>query len=133
MTTIIKPTKADLDKLVAPYLKTQPSGLAFAIGYASPQFSPHGSLYFHGDATNQFGQPLTLDGNTPFQLASVSKTFTATLYALLIRFAQSLADGWRLYHSEWTASDQQQSGRNFPRRTGQLHIRAAAGQRHGYQ
>jgi hypothetical protein len=40
MTTIIKPTKADLDKLVAPYLKTQPSGLAFAIGYASPQFSP---------------------------------------------------------------------------------------------
>jgi serine-type D-Ala-D-Ala carboxypeptidase/endopeptidase len=89
MTTIIKPTKADLDKLVAPYLKTQPSGLAFAVGYASPQFSPHGSLYFHGDATNQFGQALTLDGDTPFQLASVSKTFTATLYALLIRSLSS--------------------------------------------
>ncbi len=85
MTTIIEPTKADVDKLVAPYLKTQPSGLAFAIGYASPQFSPHGSLSFHGNATTQFGQALTLDGDTPFQLASVSKTFTATLYALLMR------------------------------------------------
>jgi serine-type D-Ala-D-Ala carboxypeptidase/endopeptidase len=85
MTTIVRPTKADLDKLVAPYLKTQPSGLAFAIGYASPQFSPPGCLYFGGNATNQFGQALAVDGDTPFQLASVSKTFTATLYALLIR------------------------------------------------
>ena len=85
MTKIVRPTKADLDKLVAPYLKTQPSGLAFAIGYASPQFSPDGFLYFGGNAANQFGQTLTLDGDTLFQLASVSKTFTATLYALLIR------------------------------------------------
>ena len=85
MTTIVRPTKADLDKLVAPYLKTQPSGLAFAIGYASPQFSPPGFLYFGGNATNQFGQALAVDGDTPFQLASVSKTFTAMLYALLIR------------------------------------------------
>lgn len=85
MTTIVEPTKADLNKLVERYLKTQSSGLAFAIGYASPQFSPHGYLHFHGNAANQFGQALTIDGDTPFQLASVSKTLTATLYALLIR------------------------------------------------
>jgi serine-type D-Ala-D-Ala carboxypeptidase/endopeptidase len=88
MTTIVMPTSDQLDGLVASYLSAQPEGLAFAIGYASPQYSsPYGFLYFGGNASNQFGQTLTLGANTPFQLASVSKTFTATLYALLIRSA----------------------------------------------
>jgi Beta-lactamase len=88
MTTIIMPTPDQLCALVKPYLDKQPSGLAFAIGYASPQFSsPYGFFYFKGNVSSQFGQTLTLDKNTPFQLASVSKTFTATLYALLVRSA----------------------------------------------
>ena len=44
---------------------------------------------------------------------------------------QRVADGRRLYRSERAASDQRQPGRNFARPAGQLHIRAAAGQRHG--
>jgi D-alanyl-D-alanine-carboxypeptidase/D-alanyl-D-alanine-endopeptidase len=79
------PTQAQLDKLVKPYLTTQSEGLAFAIGYASPSFSTPGNLYLAGNVANQFGQSLTLSKDTPFPLASVSKTFTATLYALLIR------------------------------------------------
>lgn len=79
------PTQAQLDQLVKPYLTTQAQGLAFAIGYASPSFSPQGNLYLAGNVASQFGQSLTLSNSTPFLIASVSKTFTATLYALLIR------------------------------------------------
>jgi D-alanyl-D-alanine-carboxypeptidase/D-alanyl-D-alanine-endopeptidase len=87
--TIVEPTKDQLQSLVETYLKTQPTGLGFAIGYASPQFSNNGGLFFAGNVQNQFGNELTLDANTPFEIASISKTFTATLYALLIRSKSS--------------------------------------------
>ncbi len=85
MGTIVEPTQTQLEDLVAPYLTTQNSGLGFAIGYASPSFANNGGLYFGGNVQNQFGSALTLGASTPFEIASVSKTFTATLYALLIR------------------------------------------------
>jgi serine-type D-Ala-D-Ala carboxypeptidase/endopeptidase len=85
MTTIVPPTESQLDSLVEPYLARQQLGLGFAIGYASPYFKPYGNLYFRGNVQNQFGARLGLDGNTLFEIASISKTFTATLYALLIR------------------------------------------------
>jgi D-alanyl-D-alanine-carboxypeptidase/D-alanyl-D-alanine-endopeptidase len=85
MATIVKPTQAHLDGLVAHYLKTQPKGLGFAIGYASPDFADPGGLLFAGNIQNQFGAHRRPDGATPFEIASISKTFTATLYALLIR------------------------------------------------
>jgi serine-type D-Ala-D-Ala carboxypeptidase/endopeptidase len=85
MTDIVPPTKSQLDSLVEPYLIRQQSGLGFAIGYASPDFTPPGNLYFRGTLQNQFGARLSLDGDTLFEIASVTKTFTATLYALLIR------------------------------------------------
>ncbi len=85
MSNIVAPTQAQLADLVAPYLKTQPTGLGFAIGYASPNFANSGSIYFAGNIQNQFGAPLSFNGDTPFEIASVSKTFTATLYALLLR------------------------------------------------
>jgi D-alanyl-D-alanine-carboxypeptidase/D-alanyl-D-alanine-endopeptidase len=81
---IVKPREDQLDCLVAPYLRTC-SGLGFAIGYASPSFANCGGLYFKGNIQNQFGLPLTLDGETPFEISSITKTFTATLYTLLIR------------------------------------------------
>jgi serine-type D-Ala-D-Ala carboxypeptidase/endopeptidase len=84
MAGIVEPTQAQVEALVAPYLATQPSGLGFAIGYAgtNPSFK---RLRFAGNVQNQFGGALTLDANTPFEIASLTKTFTATLYALLIR------------------------------------------------
>jgi serine-type D-Ala-D-Ala carboxypeptidase/endopeptidase len=85
MTTIVPPTESQLDSLVEPYLARQQLGLGFAIGYASPYFKPYGNLHFRGNVQNQFGARLGLDGNTLFEIASISKTFTATLYALLIR------------------------------------------------
>jgi D-alanyl-D-alanine-carboxypeptidase/D-alanyl-D-alanine-endopeptidase len=85
MGSIVMPTEAQLYARVKHYLNAQKQGLAFAIGYASPDFTPNGNIYLKGAVANQFGQPLTLSNDTPFLLASVSKTFTATLYALLLR------------------------------------------------
>jgi D-alanyl-D-alanine-carboxypeptidase/D-alanyl-D-alanine-endopeptidase len=85
MSSIVEPTRDQLDNLVAPYLSTQSSGLGFAIGYASPSFDTPGQLYFAGSISNQFGDALGLNASTRFEIASVSKTFTATLYVLLVR------------------------------------------------
>jgi serine-type D-Ala-D-Ala carboxypeptidase/endopeptidase len=85
MSNIVQPTPDQVEALVSQYLVTQPKGLAFAIGCASPYFPTGTSLYFFGNLQNQFGRNLTLDQSTPFEIASISKTFTATLYAYLIR------------------------------------------------
>ena len=85
LSSIVQPTESQLDSLVEPYLVRQQLGLGFAIGYASPQFTPPGQLYFRGNIQNQFGGRLRLDGDALFEIVSISKTFTATLYALLIR------------------------------------------------
>src|SRR5262249_5819506 len=82
---MIAPTRGQIAELVQPYLEAQPSGLGFAIGYASPDFANHGGMEFFGNVKNQFGKQLTLGRATPFEIASISKTFTAMLYALLIR------------------------------------------------
>ena len=90
MAAIVEPTTDQLEELVAPYLAIQPEGLCFAIGYASPSFqSQPGRLFFAGKIKNQVERHFVLDGDTPFELASVSKTFTATLYALFIRQTSS--------------------------------------------
>jgi serine-type D-Ala-D-Ala carboxypeptidase/endopeptidase len=87
MPPIIEPTEQQLENIVQPYLDKAPTGggLGIVIGYASPNFS---NIYPGGSLLNQVQQPLTLTNDTPFELASVSKTFTATLYALLIQNAQ---------------------------------------------
>jgi serine-type D-Ala-D-Ala carboxypeptidase/endopeptidase len=85
MTKIVPPTKAYLDSLVDPLLAP---GLAFAIGYVGPTFQ---DIYFNGNLANQFGQTVHLGKNTQFELASISKTFTATLSAIL---GQKFLPGW---------------------------------------
>jgi serine-type D-Ala-D-Ala carboxypeptidase/endopeptidase len=85
MTHITAPTPVQLSKLVAPYLATVPSGLGLVIGYASPALPDIGGLFFAGRLRNQFGFDIPLNAGTPFGIAGITKTFTATLYALLIR------------------------------------------------
>ena len=80
MSKIIPPTKKYLDSLVDPLLTNQPEGLAFVIGYVGPTFH---DIYFKGNLANQFGKKIDLGKDTYFELASISKTFTATLSAVL--------------------------------------------------
>ena len=98
MQSITEPTEAQLNNIVGPYLNqakaTAGVGLGIVIGYVGPGFSniyPFGSLLNQAQQPyllNQAKQQLALTNDTPFALASVSKTFTATLYGLLIPNAQ---------------------------------------------
>jgi len=96
MPNIVQPTQGQVESLIRPYLAAQPHGLGFAIGCASPVFPAGGTLYAFGNIQNQFGSNLALGGDTPFEIASVSKTFTATLYAYLIR-SWSATNAVKLY------------------------------------
>jgi serine-type D-Ala-D-Ala carboxypeptidase/endopeptidase len=87
MSTIVPPTTEYLDSLVDPLLNNT-SGLAFVIGYVGPNFQ---NIYFKGSLANQFGQAVPLGKSTHFQLASVSKTFTATLSAVV---GEKFQPGW---------------------------------------
>lgn len=84
MVTISAPTTQQLDDLVSSYLSTQDTGLAFVIGYASPQISDNGGIYLNGNLIDQYERVMSLGNDTLFEIASVSKTFTATLYAYLL-------------------------------------------------
>jgi serine-type D-Ala-D-Ala carboxypeptidase/endopeptidase len=85
MGDLCEPNDDLLAEMVAPYLQAQPRGLGFAIGYASPSFANYGRVRVFGNVQNQFGADLCLSCETPFEIASITKTFTATLYAALIR------------------------------------------------
>jgi serine-type D-Ala-D-Ala carboxypeptidase/endopeptidase len=92
MSKIVPPTKKYLDSLVDPFLTAQPSGLAFVIGYVGPTFH---DIYFKGNLANQFGKKIALGKDTYFELASVSKTFTATLSAVLgAQYQNKPPDAW---------------------------------------
>jgi serine-type D-Ala-D-Ala carboxypeptidase/endopeptidase len=86
MSKIVPPTEKYLDSLVEPFLQNQSSGLAFVIGYVGPGFH---DIYFKGNLANQFGKKLPLDQDTYFEVASISKTFTATLCVALGRKFQA--------------------------------------------
>jgi D-alanyl-D-alanine-carboxypeptidase/D-alanyl-D-alanine-endopeptidase len=95
MGDICEPTDDLLAEMVAPFLQAQPRGLGFAIGYASPSFANYGRVRVFGNVQNQFGSDLGLSAQTPFEIASITKTFTAALYARLIRSVnpnQTVAD-----------------------------------------
>jgi hypothetical protein len=52
MGAIVEPTDGLLEEMVAPYLRAQPSGLGFAIGYASPAFANYGRVRVFGNVQN---------------------------------------------------------------------------------
>lgn len=82
MISIVQPSEDDLAALVKPYLALQAenTSLAFVIGIASPD-PDVSAIYTFGGVQRQDNGPLALTEDTPFVLASVSKTFTATAYA----------------------------------------------------
>ncbi|HET9374430.1 MAG TPA: serine hydrolase domain-containing protein, partial [Chthoniobacterales bacterium] len=82
---IIEPTKQQLDNLVQPFLAH--SNVGFAIGYASPQFQESGKFYFksNGPLLNQANKEVPLGRDTYFEIASISKVFTATLFQLFVQ------------------------------------------------
>lgn len=91
-TTPTFPTQQQVQQLVDFYLDGAPN-VGVVVGVAAPGVSPATSvLYFvGGDLLNQNSEPITFDADTPFWIASLTKTFTTTLFA---NYAQGSASVW---------------------------------------
>lgn len=85
---IIPPTDDQLYSLLTPYTEYGPPGPgpAFMVGYAGQGFS---GIYSAGTVMNMRQQAMPLTNDTPFEIASNSKIFTALLY-------ESLLPAWHL-------------------------------------
>lgn len=81
-TAIVQPTQEQVAAIVHPLIRDYPQ-VGVAVGVTSPDFDQQGTIYYQGALLNRAHVPIPLDADTPFELASVSKTFTATLFALL--------------------------------------------------
>lgn len=89
MTSVIEPTQCQLQKLVSDHLPEAAKGsgipVGVAIGYVGPGFQ---NIFYSGQVSynsndSDYEYP-PLDGNTRFAIASLTKTFTATLYAYFV-------------------------------------------------
>lgn len=76
----MQPDQTTLLTLLDPYLDTS-EDIGFVIGTFSSANSPSANLLYAGKLVNYHGEPLTLGGDTLFELASISKTMCATLFA----------------------------------------------------
>ena len=81
-TTIVEPTGDQVAAIVDPLIQDNPQ-IGVAVGVVGGDFDDNGAIYYQGALVNHAGDPLPLDESTSFEIASVSKTFTATLFALL--------------------------------------------------
>ena len=71
--TIVAPTGGEVFDL----LKQFNAPVGYAVGVVSPQFNEQ--LFFFGSLTNYNGNPMPFHGDIPFEIASLSKIFTASL------------------------------------------------------
>ena len=79
MTNIVPPTQSQLDAWSSPIWYGSNPGWASPLAMRARISTPPGNLYFRGSLQNQFGARLGLDVDSLFEIASVTKTFTATL------------------------------------------------------
>lgn len=84
-------TATDVQPLLEPYSSAS-DDIGFAVGVVNPTNTPASDILFFGQLVNYHGQPLTLDSSTYFELASISKTFCATLFAYYCKSNPSLTD-----------------------------------------
>jgi len=89
---IVPPTLQMINDLLSSmaYIgQAQGPDVGYAVGVASPYFKPF--LALPGALLDQSGNPMTFDGDVPFELASISKVFTS---ALLTRLALRDPELW---------------------------------------
>jgi len=83
VSNIIEPTTEQLQSLVAQNIPAIADSIPIgvAIGYVGPTFA---QIFLMGTLLDQSGQTLSFDSDTTFEIASVTKTFTATLYQYFV-------------------------------------------------
>jgi D-alanyl-D-alanine-carboxypeptidase/D-alanyl-D-alanine-endopeptidase len=81
--TIVLPTSGEIQNIVQQYVPPASNpNVGVAVGLASPAFGT--SIGCYGSLVDQNGNPMSFSTDTPFEIASITKTFVATAYALLL-------------------------------------------------
>lgn len=93
-TTVAFPTQQQVEDIVNEYLDGAP-GVGVAVGVAAPDASPSTSALYYvgGGMATPGGHPVPLGASTPFWIASVTKTFTATLFSSYARASNAVWTG----------------------------------------
>ncbi len=76
--TAVEPTTEQIHATVQGYIDSAPAGVGVAVGLASPSFGNR--IVCVGSLNNQDGNPVAFTTDTPFEIASITKTFTASIY-----------------------------------------------------
>jgi len=80
---IVQPTTVQIENIVRNNLPTTSQYIGAAVGVASSSFGTH--IQCVGSLVGQNGKKMSFTTDTPFEIASITKTFTATAYELLLQ------------------------------------------------
>jgi serine-type D-Ala-D-Ala carboxypeptidase/endopeptidase len=83
---IRQPTTGEITQIVERNLPAVNGRIGAAVGVASPEFGAQ--ILCFGSLLDQSGNPMPFSPDTPFEIASITKTFTATVYAALLQSGQ---------------------------------------------
>lgn len=72
-----------IEAIVQTHLPTVSPNIGAAVGFASPSFGAH--ILCIGSLVDQLGDPMAFTTDTPFEIASLTKTVTASVYERLIQ------------------------------------------------
>lgn len=85
------PLSDRLQSVLQSYLPTDQDDIGLAAGMINTSLNPEGAFGYVGSIKSYTNQPLTLGETTLFEIASISKTFCATLFAAFAATRPSLA------------------------------------------
>ena len=80
---IVQPTPEQIERIVRINLPTASPFIGAAVGIASPSFGTQ--IQCIGSLLDQTGNKMSFTTDTPFEIASVTKTFTAMAYEALLQ------------------------------------------------
>jgi serine-type D-Ala-D-Ala carboxypeptidase/endopeptidase len=77
----VLPTAGQIENIIQDYIPASTPDVGVAVGMASPAFGTH--IVCIGSLVDSSGDPMAFTTDTSFEVASITKTFVATIFELL--------------------------------------------------
>ncbi len=76
--SVVLPTTEQIENIIQGYIPATTPDIGVAVGMASPSFGTH--IVCIGSLVDQNGDPMVFTTDTSFEIASITKTFVATVF-----------------------------------------------------